>query len=238
MTRFAHVLVLGIASACAATESSRSQDSASVATLVRERLAAALAGDTAAWHRQVSDSCVFTGAELRVSLTKDVIGSIAANRALGLKAQRIDKLVVHFAGGVAQATYVQLVQDAGQQERQGKRFRKTDTYARVDGSWKLIGSAEVPVPFRPLTAMVSERAAATAGRYSLGVADTLTLASVTADRLTLTGTDGVVDTLLVENDSTLYADGDAGSWIVRGSGVALLYRSTGAADIVLTRVRP
>ena len=235
MARIAQVLLLGIVSACAA-ETAPSNDSAAVATLVRERLAAALAGDTAAWHRHVSDSCVFTGAELRVSTTRDVIGSIAANRALQLKAQRIDKLVVRFVGGVAQATYVQLVQDAGQPETQGKRFRKTDTYTRVDGSWKLIGSAEVPVPFRASTAMAAERATAAVGRYALGSADTLTLGLVRPDRFTLVGSDAVVDTLLVENDSTLYVDGDAGSWILRATG--LVYRSNGAADIVLTRVRP
>ena len=232
--------IAGATSACTSREAPRADAAGVIAALVQERLAAALAGDTAAWHAQVSDSCVFTGAELRVSTTKDVIGSIAANRVLQPKAQRIESLVVQFVGGVAQATYIQLVQDAGQAERAGRRFRKTDTYARLGNTWKLIGAAETPIPFRASVDISADRAATAPGRYALGNADTLTLASVKRDRFTLTGPDGVVDTLLVENDSTLYADGDAGSWILRGSATsaALAYRAAGAADIVLVRVKP
>ena len=192
MTRVAYLLMLGIVAACAATEMMPSNDSAEVAALVRGRLAAALAGDTAAWHAQVSDSCVFTGAELRVSLTKDLIGSIGANRTLNPKVQRIDKLVVHLVGGVAQATYVQLVQDAGQPEREGKRFRKADTYARSGDSWRLIGAAEVPIPFRAALVLPPDPATQPAGRYTLGMAENR----------------------------------------------VLIYRSKGAADVILRGVRP
>lgn len=219
---------------------SPSADSAAVAALVHERLASALAGDTARWHRAVSDSCVWTGPALQVATTREVIGSIAANRAIAAERQQLQELVVHLAGDVAQATYVQLVQDAAQPPEQGKRFRKTDTYVRRDGRWLLIGASEIAVPFRPRRALIAAEGAALRGRFALPGVDTLTIEALGDGRLTMHGLDGTVDTLLAESDSVVFVEGDPGSWVfsrdARRLVYRLVYRMAGARDVVLPRV--
>lgn len=237
------------ASACGRTEATATRDaardSAVVAGLVHERLRAAQAGDTARWHRFVSDSCVWVGAGLRAASTREVLPSIAANRAIRLAAQQIRDLVVYVSRDVAQATYVQQVQDAGQASEAGKRFRKLDTFVRRDSTWLLIGASEVAVPFRARVALGAEAAERLVGRYALADVDTLAVNAVPAGRLTMftmRGRDGTVDTLLAESDSVLFVEGDHGSWVfagaTRGAARALLYRSAGAADVTLSRVVP
>ncbi len=216
------------------------KDSSDVAELVHERLRAALAGDTAAWHRLVSDSCLWSGGALRVSTTKEVLGSIAANQLLRPAAQQIRELVVYVSDNVAQAAYVQLVQDTGQAEQAGKRFRKVDTFVRRNGTWLLVGAAENSVPFRAriqLSDVVAERMI---GRYALGDIDTLEVQRLDRSQFTMRGRDGAIDTLFAESDSVLFTEGDAGSWVFTkafAKGPLLVYRSSGAADVVLTQVR-
>lgn len=244
LIRATMTLLLATSAGCTSTPppraSSTSADSADVAALVHERLAAALAGDTARWHRSISDSCVWTGPALHVATTHEVIGSIAANRTIGLQAQQLRELVVHLTGDVAQATYVQLVQDAGQSPETGKRFRKSDTYVRRDGRWLLMGAAEIAVPFRPRRTLGTSEGAALLGRFALAGVDTLTIAAVDGGRFLMRGTDGTADTLLAESDSVLFVEGDPGSWVFprdrRGAVPRILYRMAGARDIVLPRV--
>jgi hypothetical protein len=215
-------------------------DSAAVAALVGERLQAALAGDTARWHRLVSDSCLWVGGGLRVERTRDVLPAIAANRAIRPAAQQIRELAVHVTGDVAQAAYVQQVQDAGQASESGKRFRKVDTFVRRERTWLLIGAFEVAAPFRAHVVPGADAAARLAGRYALGAVDTLDLAPGPGGRFTLRGRAGTVDTLLAESDTVLFQEGDVGAWVLPGASAgaarALVYRSPGAADIVLPRV--
>ena len=232
---------LACLAACTPPVRDPAADAAPVRALVHDRLAAALEGDTARWHRQVSDACLWTGPALRNETTAGVLASIAANRVLKPAAQEIRDLDVRVSGDVAQATYVQLVQDGSQAAEAGKRFRKTDTYQRQRGAWRLIGAAEVAVPYRPRMQPGAAVVEAIAGRYVFGGADTLTVLAASPGRFLLRGQDGITDTLLAENDSTLFVEGDPGSWVFRraaaGPVLALIYRAEGGKDVVLPRVR-
>lgn len=238
---FGALMLLGVS--CGPTGApthSRTADSSAVAARIHERLAAAMAGDTAHWHRLVSDECVFTGPALQLETTQGVLGSIAANRALRPAAQQVQDMVVFVHGDVAQASYVQLVQDTGQAQTRGKRFRKTDVFVRRPTGWQLIGATEVDVPFRPLRALEPREAARLVGEYALEALDTLTVLAFSDGRLGLLGGDGVLDTLLAASDSTAYMDGDAGTWVFsagrNGAVAALRYQRPGARDVVLPRV--
>lgn len=242
MRRIAGFAALGLVLAACASPRARdvAADADAVRALVHERLAAALAGDTARWHAQVADDCLWTGPALKNETTAGVLASIAANRELKPAAQEIRDLDVRVSGDVAQATYVQLVQDHAQAAEQGKRFRKTDTYQRRGDRWLLIGATEVAVPWRTRLDPGRAVSAALAGRYAFGGADTLTVGLASPGRFTLAGQDGTTDTLLAENDSTLFVEGDPGSWVFRREGGAvraLIYRANGGRDVVLPRVR-
>lgn len=214
-------------------------DSLAVATLVRERLAAALAGDTARWHRHVSDRALWTGPGLTPVLTPVVLPIIAANATLKPGAQELQDLAVHLHGDVAQATYLQLVRGPSGDLRDGKRFRKTDTYQRQARDWMLVGATEIAIPYRKSVTLPAAGAARLFGRYALPGVDTLTLAATTAG-FRLVGLDGSTTDLLAADDTTLFEEGDPGDWVLRlppsGPASALLYRMQGAADVVLPRV--
>lgn len=217
-----------------------SQDSTTVASLVRERLAASFVGDTARWHRQVSDDCVWTGPGLGTPTTAMVIIEQAANRLLHPTAQQIQGLSVHLFGDVAQATYVQLVQDADQKPGTGKRFRKTDTYLRHGTSWLLVGATEIELPFRQSVLVPAARLVLMLGSYVLGKADSVSIALGLPGQLTMQASEGPADTLFAENDSTFFMDGEPGAWVftiaANGLGRTLAYRSVGGSDVVYTRV--
>lgn len=219
--------------------SDRAGDSAAVAALVRERLEAATAGDTARWHRGVSDSALWTGPALHPVRTRDVIPVIAANRQLQPAPSEIHDLQVVLFDGVAQATYIQLVPGPSGLPRTGKRFRKTDVYQRRDSRWVLVGATEISVPFRTTRPLSASRQSAIAGEYILEQVDTLTL--IPADSaVQLKAADGSITRLLIANDSTLFEEGDPGEWIVPVGPTpasTLLYRMAGANDVVLHRKR-
>jgi len=232
-----------LCAACGTTERrrpSQGADSSAVAALVHERLDAALAGDTAHWHQLVSDSCLFTGPALHVATTREVIASVAANRVLRPAAQQLRGLVVYVSGDLAQASYVQLVQDAGQGASGGTRFRKTDAFVRREGRWQLIGAAEVDVPFRPTIALDASQSSRLTGSYAPAAIDTLTVSTLPGGRLGMRGRDGLLDTLLAASDTSAFVDGDPGTWIFStgpGGGVsALRYQRRGARDVLLPRV--
>lgn len=218
----------------------RSADSTAVSALVRERLDAAHAGDTALWHSQVSDSCLFTGPSLANVLTGYVLSVIAANSAIAPLPQRITDLSVRFHDNVAIASYVQLVGDTLRPEREGKRFRKTDTYIRTDSTWSMIEAVEVAIPYRPFITLNDEQSERVCGKFVLPGVDTLTIERVGPGIFLQTSMIGAADTLRAEDDTTLYVEGDPGSWIfpreANGSAKRMIYRVTGAADIVLPRM--
>lgn len=216
---------------------SGSADSAAVAALVRDRLEAATAGDTARWHRGVSDSALWTGPALRPVRTPEVLGIIASNRQLQPGRSDIRDLQVVLQDGVAQATYLQLVPGPTGSPRSGKRFRKTDVYARRGGNWILVGATEISLPYRATRPFGAGRAEAIAGSYLLPGVDSITLVP-TDSGVQLKARDGSVTMLLVANDSTLFEEGDPGEWILPLGGrvaPALIYRMSGAADIRLPR---
>lgn len=227
----------------AARVADHAHDSSAVAALVHERLRAAAAGDTARWHQLVSDSCVWTGPALRVATTREVLPSIVANRALPPIRQEVRDLVVHVSGDVAQATYVQYAMAPDSAPESGKRFRKTDVLQRQGGQWRVIGAAEVAVPFQHRVTLDAAQADRLAGRYVLPGIDTLVVAPVAHGAFTMRGRDGSVDTLWAASDSSLFVEGDPGTWLLphgaRGSrapAAVLVYRMAGAADVVLPRV--
>jgi hypothetical protein len=208
-------------------------ESLAVARLVQERLAASLAGDTATWHRQVSDQAVWTGPGLAVGTTPQALTEQAANRLLHPRATIAD-LAVHLVGGIAQATYV--VIEAG---TPGKRFRKTDTYVRSGKTWTLVGSAEVPVPFRASIPLALERRQPLLGRYHLGAVDSILVSATEPGRLVMSGPGFPPDTLYAVDDTTFFVDGDPGSWVflagADGRVHALAFRMAGGKDVVYTR---
>jgi ketosteroid isomerase-like protein len=136
-----------------------------VATLVRNRVDAALAGDTARWHRQVADQCLFTGPTLSAVSTSEMLPMIAANRTIRPASQQIEDLVVHLTGDVAQATYVERVQDSTRSPAAARRLRETDTYVRRGPDWIMIGAAEIDAPNGARLSSDSTRAAPVAGRH-------------------------------------------------------------------------
>lgn len=213
-------------------------DSLAVAGVVRERLAAALRGDTATWHRFVADDAVWTGPALALATTRDVLVSIAANRQLQSGEQSLDALTVFVKGDIAHASYVQVVESAN--GAAFKRFRKTDTYQRSGNGWLLVAAAEIAIADRVHVSVSAAQVGALAGSYMLGETDTLVIAPVGRDRLLLTGGGATPDTLLPENDSVFFQDGDRGSWVFErgrdGVIARLLYRASGQDDVVLRRV--
>lgn len=232
------VAVLG--AACAPDQGvARGADSSAVAALVSARLAAANAGDTAAWHRLVAEDALWTGPALPVATTTEVLAEIASNRLTRPVPQDVRQLTVHLYGSVAQVTYVILAHQPAEPPSSGKRFRKTDTYVRRGGTWVLIGGTELLLPFRPEVHPSPEQVATLFGRYLLGQTDTLTVRPGAGGHLVLDGS-GAVDTLLAEDDSTYFVDGDAGSWIfghvASGRVGVLVYRSQGQTDITLSRI--
>ena len=241
MRRRATLVLAGplLLAACGrAPATTRAADSAAVAALVHARLEAALAGDTATWHRQVSDSALFTGPGLTPVRTPVVLPIIAANATLKPGAQELRDLTVYLHGDVAQATYLQLVAGPSGAFPDGKRFRKTDTYQRHGDRWRMVGAAELAIPYRKTVALPAASAARLFGRYALPGVDTLTLSATTAG-FRLIGLDGSSTALLAADDTTLFEEGDPGEWVFRTAGgpaTALIYRMQGAADIVLPRV--
>lgn len=237
MTRVAAAGVVLVLACAPGGARSTAADSAAVVALVHERLEAATAGDTARWHRGVSDSALWTGPALRTVRTREVLPLIAANRQLQPGASDIRDLEVILTGDVAQATYLQLVAGPTGAPRSGKRFRKTDVYQRQGDRWILVGAAELALPYRPIQRLGPERAAAIAGSYLLPGVDSITLVP-TDSGVQLHTLDGSVTQLLVANDSTLFEEGDPGEWILpagRGAPATLIYRMAGAADVVLRR---
>lgn len=144
-------------------------------------------------------------------------------------------------GDVAQASYLQLVQDHGQPERDGTRFRKTDVLVRSRSQWVLIGATEVDVPFRRAVVLSAAQTRRLEGRYALAGYDTLAVGALSTGQLGLRGSDGATDTLSVADDSTAFVDGDPGKWrfaMDRAGRVReLRYQRAGARDVVLARVR-
>ncbi len=238
---FATVLVIASCNSAPSPPAPPVGDSPAVAILVMQRLDAARNGDTAAWHRQVSDSCIFTGPSLQTASTRAVLNAIAANKAIKVPPQRILNMTVYPLGQIVLVSYVQLVGDTSRPEREGKRFRKTDTYVRSGDSWRMISATEIAVPYRASIALPKALASQIAGDYVLPEVDTLTIRQINSRAFLQIGRDGTTDTLLVEDDSTFYVEGDPGSWVFRyganSPASTMIYRMQGAPDIILTRIQ-
>jgi hypothetical protein len=239
-SRLLPALLAGAGLACAPPRSvSRVADSAAVAALARERLAAASRGDTALWHRQVADGAIWSGPVLALATNDAVLTEIASNRITHPAPLEVRDLGVYLYGDVALVSYLALTYQPGQPPSSGKRFRKTDTYRRRGQTWELIGGTELLVPYRPEAHPTPQRMAPLLGRYVLGESDTLTVRLVPGVRLVLDGS-GSVDSLLAADDTTFFVDGDLGSWVFAGASAgrvrALVYRAQGQVDISLRRI--
>ena len=137
--------------------------------LVRERIDAAARGDAAAWRRHIADDCVWTGPGLANGTTSDAQLAITANASLPRQPATIREFEVHEFGDTVLATYV--FTSGPDASGLTKRFRKSDTYVRRDGDWRLVSAVENLVPARAVARTDPASLDAYVGRTSLA-ADT------------------------------------------------------------------
>jgi ketosteroid isomerase-like protein len=106
--------------------------------LLKER-AAGMAGDKQLWRRHVADDCIWVGGGLRIPATAEVERMQVDTGATA----EFQDLVVHNYGAVAVLTYIEVLRIPQGAETKIERWRKSDTYARLGGGWKLVSNAEV-----------------------------------------------------------------------------------------------
>ncbi|MFN8574954.1 MAG: nuclear transport factor 2 family protein [Gemmatimonadaceae bacterium] len=231
------VLFLAV-NACTGPRVNATTDGQEVERIVRERIAAARAGDVATWHRHISDSAQWIGPGLAVVTTKSAQDEISSNRSLPSAASTIHDMQVRVNGNWALATYyvIDSVTNAG--PVLGKRFRKADTYLRENGSWVLHAAVEIAVPRRPIVQLTEAAFAGLIGTYAID-ANVQLKVWVTDGKLHFgTGADDQQE-LWAQDSTTFFTDGDPGDWIfesVGGRASALIFRMTGSPDIRLKRI--
>jgi len=106
--------------------------------LLKERLSG-YAGDKQAWKRHVAEDCIWVGNGMAVMDRKSVEGMQVDT---GAKVE-IEDLAVHDYGEVAVLTYITVEHFQQGDAIRTQRYRKADTYARLQGDWKLIANAEI-----------------------------------------------------------------------------------------------
>lgn len=208
---------------------------AEVEALVRERIAAAQRGDKVAWRKHIADDAVWTGPGLENATTADAELAITANASLPKQASTIRDFEVHEFGDTAVASYV--FESGGA----SKRFRKTDTYVRRDGSWTLVLSVEIFVPAQAVAQVDPATYDAFAGSFQLDPAHVVHVWRDGSKLMSQADGELKPTELLPSATDTFIVDGDLGEYVFArgpdGRVDRMLFRMSGSADIVMTRVK-
>jgi len=226
-----------------ATEGRRSEPAvttkpqADVERIVRERLQAAVRGDRSAWRRHISADCVWTGPGLAVGTTADAELEITGNAALPTNVYEVKEFETHMFGSVAVATYVSVERRADGMGT-AKRFRKTDTYLRRDGTWQLISAVEVFVPSRPVLPVDPQVYDSYIGQYSLDAGHVVKVWREGNRLFSQEAGEQKATEFLPEGSDSFFLDGEPGDWIFGraedGKVNRLIFRLSGA-DVVLRK---
>lgn len=202
---------------------------------VRERLDAYERRDATAWARYIDDGCL-CGGDTKENLRKAILDRPAAVKN-GYGA--ISNFTLREQGPVAMAHYrvTEFTEIGG--HRLETDLVRTETYARRDGLWKLIGGADVAIPHDPEIAKVDPQLYdAYVGQYEYapGVRDTVTREG---DRLLIQSTGQGQEEIFPENDSTFFGRRQAWRMIFvkddTGRVASLHFRQDGQ-DLVARRV--
>ena len=195
---------------------------------------AGLRGDKVTWAKHVSTDSLWIGSGLQLGRFADAQGDQVP---VNVQRERSD-LVVHDYGSVAVLSY--LLTD---RVRQGEgtrivRMRKLDTYARLDGEWKLVACAEsFGGPPRRRIAVTPSLYDELAGDYvyAEGAAPVHTRVWRDGDRLMIQTEGQSADELLPESERVFFSATDDGEGspdnvFERGPDgrvVAYVYRAAG-----------
>jgi ketosteroid isomerase-like protein len=213
---------------------------ADIEALVRERIAAAARGDKAVWRTHIDDRAVWTGPGLANATTADAELAIAANASLPKQPSEIRDFEVHDFGDTAIASYVNQG-GAPPPGEAAKRFRKTDTYVRRDGEWRLVLSVEIFVPAQVLAQADPATFDALAGSYALDATHVVRVWRDGSKLMSQADGEAKATELLFSATDTFVVDGDPGEYVfARGNDGRvdrLLFRMAGSPDIVMQRDR-
>jgi hypothetical protein len=118
-----------------------------VTQYMRERKHAYETRDAVAWGRHVAEKCSFVEAGGRLS-TKDQFSSLEGLVGYKLSVEVSDVRATEFGGTILLTYREKDTRDFGTQRSVGN-YLDTETYARVDGEWKLIAFTENLIALEP-----------------------------------------------------------------------------------------
>jgi ketosteroid isomerase-like protein len=210
-----------------------------IESIVRDRIAAAARGDKSAWRKHIADDCVWTGPGHVNATTADAEIAITANASLPQQAAEIRDFEVHEFGDTVLASYV-FTTAAAADGGASKRFRKTDTYVRRDGDWRLISAVEIFALPQAVAEVDPSTFDAYAGRHRLDATHIVRVWRDGSKLLSQADGEAKATELLPSARDSFFVDGDIGEYVFgRGhDGVVdrMLFRMDGSPDITLQRI--
>lgn len=221
--------VMTAASLGASPAIARDRDAAAIEQIIKERHEAGARGDKALWREHIADDCVWLGTRLKVLSLEEVE---EAQVDVGAR-REISDVTVRDYGRTAVATYIvtELFGNGGEVRRQ--RMRKIDSYAKIDGAWKLVANAEsLEPPPRPVAAVDTSLYRFYTGRYVGVFGEKVTITVTTRDARLFAFISGQSEIeLRPASETTFFDEDEAADWVFGagpdGFAVALAYKSGG-----------
>jgi ketosteroid isomerase-like protein len=183
-----------------------------IRAIVRDRKAAALAGDVKAWGRNISPDAVWVDAGPKIGTTADVEKDIdpAAPARADVKKLDVKEILVRRFGDTAVATYLQDARSMFNGKEVVEPVRYLDTYVRLDGRWQLVASSEIPIPVvKDPTAIKVKRSVLDryVGTYEVNASRSLRVWREGDTLMAQDSQDDHPDPLLAESETTFFAKG-------------------------------
>jgi hypothetical protein len=228
--------VLVALTASLASAAPRAKDAgATVEGLIRERLAASGRGDKATWRRHIAADSVWVGPGLTVGTLADADAEqIGTKEALEIK----DFQTRSFGGDLVIATYLFVAQSEKDGATNLRRWRKSDTYRRAGGVWKMIQAVEIAIPSRAIAKIDRKVYDDYVGTYRLKPGVELKVWRE-GDRLMMQATGQPSGETYPAGDDVFFDDGEPGDYLfardASGKVVAVVYRNEGS-ELRLERV--
>lgn len=227
--------VLAVWTAPVVTAAAAKSPSAVVEQLIRDRLAAAGRGDKAAWRRHIAEDSVWVGPGLQVGTLADAEAEQIGTKEL----LEIRDFQAHaFGADLVIGTYLYVAHGENDGAATLRRWRKSDTYRRIGGTWKMIQAVEIVIPSRAIAKIDRKVYDDYVGTYRLKPGVELRVWR-DGDRLMMQATDqGAGETYPAGND-VFFDDGEPGDYTfirdASGKVIAIIYRNEGT-ELRLERV--